>query len=270
MKKILSLNLSIILVILISACSTSPTSPTATSDSRIQKYTGEHCPTSNAQAEEFYNNGISLSKQKKIEESQSAFSEAIKLDENFCDAMSAKGVLFRSVGDVKQAIDWYSKAIAVSPDFIAAHQNLAFAYRIQGKTKEAIEEYEVLIKLEPNNPEGYYGLGSVYADSKKYQDSVSQLEKAEALYKAQNSPAVVDAQVGLGLSHFYLENFAKSRDYFELAYPKRGNEATINYYLGLCYLYPEIENIQLAKKYLMKAKELGAEIPPNVLQMINK
>jgi len=267
MKKVLLLNLSLVLALLIVACSATPT---PIGDSRIQKYTGEHCPTSNQQAEEFYVNGISLSKKGKTDEAQKSFSEAIKLDEKFCDAMSAKGVLFRSIGDVKQAIEWYKKAIEVSPDFVAAHQNLAFAYRVQGKTSEAIEEYKVLISLDSNNPEGYYGLGSVYADLKNYQDAVLQLEKAEKIYKAQNSPALVDAQVALGLSHFYLEHFTNARDYFELAYPQRGNEAVVNYYLGLCYLAPEIEDVQLAKKYLTKAQELGAEIPPEVLQMINR
>ncbi len=267
MKKFLLLNFLFIPVFLISACSATPT---PIGDSRIQRYTDEHCPTSNQQAEEFYVSGISLSKKGKIEKAQESFSEAIKLDEKFCDAMSAKGVLFRSIGDVEQAIEWYKKATEVSPDFVAAHQNLAFAYRIQGKSSEAIEEYKVLIDLDSNNPEGYYGLGSVYADTKNYQEAVSQLEKAEELYKAQNSPALVDAQVALGLSHFYLEHFTKAKDYFELAYPQRGNEGVVNYYLGLCYLAPEIKDIELARKYLAKAQKLGAVIPPEILQMINE
>jgi len=37
-----------------------------------------------------------------------------------------------------------------------------------------------------------------------------------------------------------------------------------------CYLTPPLENLDLAKKYLNKAQELGVELPAEVLKKIGK
>jgi tetratricopeptide (TPR) repeat protein len=166
--------------------------------------------------------------------------------------------------------DWYKKSIEVFPENTVAHQNLAVAYSIQGKVESAIAEFQLVSKIDPSNPEGYYGLGSIYLDLDRPQEAISQLEKAEELYEKDLSPFLTDAQYALGVAHMMLEDYAKGRDYFESVYSDMEDNPAVNYNLGLCYLTPQLDNLDLAKKYFSKAQELGAELPAEVLQKLGK
>jgi tetratricopeptide (TPR) repeat protein len=146
---------------------------------------------------------------------------------------------------------------------------LGVAYSILGKIDDAIQEYKILVQLDANDPEGYYGLGSIYLGLNQPEQALAQFKKAEELYKQQASPYVVDAQYALGLSYFAVEDCRNARDYLELIYPQNENDPKVNYFLGSCYLTPELKNLELARKYLHKAQELGVEIPADQLQMIN-
>ena len=141
---------------------------------------------------------------------------------------------------------------------------------MQGKTTDAIAEYQLLVQIDPDNPEGYYGLGIVYLDLEQPQEAVTQLKKAEELYAEEASPLITDARYHLGVSYYMLEECKKANEYFELIYSEVHDHPVVNYLLGLCYLSPETENLELAEKYLMKAQELGVDIPAEVLQKIGR
>ena len=258
----------LLLSLLVGACGAEPT-PTEPPDATTEVTRGDVlCPTENEQARQFYNDAVIHEVQGQLGEAEGLYLKAIELDPGFCDAMDNLGLLLRSQGLVEEAISWYMRSIEILPDNPVAHQNLAFAYSILGRTEEAVAEYNLLIEIDPENPEGYYGLGNIHLDLGQPQQAVTQFAKAEQLYMAQESPLVADARLALGVSHYMLERCSDAKEYLEMVYSEGGDHANVNYLLGLCYLCPEIEDLELADEYVTKAQELGMEIPEEVQQRL--
>jgi tetratricopeptide (TPR) repeat protein len=102
-------------------------------------------------------------------------------------------------------------------------------------------------------------------DSRQPQKAVEQFKRAEELYAEKSSPFVVDARFALGLCHYRAGECKKAIDYLNLTFPEMKDDPETNYFLGLAYLCPESSNVELARRYLKKAQELGVEIPADVL-----
>ena len=229
-----------------------------------------YCPTQNEQARQAFNTGNTLSQQGKLDDAKAAYLKAIELDPNYCDAMDNLGRVYRRQNDLEQAIAWYKKSIGLNAVNPVAHQNLAVAYLLQKKYAEAIGEYQTLVRLDPNDPEGHYGLGMVYLQQNRPQEALPPLLRAEELYVARGSAYVGDARYQIGIAYYALKEWSKARDYLEQASPAMKDTANWNYALGVCYLYQSPRNVEQARKYLNRAKELGAQIPDAVLQELNR
>ena len=255
--------------LVLTSCAASRTRVPPDSPSKVG-YEDVFCPTDNERAAELYNEGVNLGELGRVDDAKDYYLRAIDLDPGFCDAMDNLGRLFRTEGNLKKAVYWYDRSLEVFPENPVAHMNLGVAYRMMGKTKEALEEYQTLVRIEPDNPEGYYGLGTVYLDLGQTEDAVTQLEKAEELYSATSSPLITDARHLLGLSYCRLDNCVKAKDYLEEVYSEFEDDPMVNFCLGLCYLFHENENRELAEKYLTRAEELGVEIPREVLQELDR
>ena len=266
--------LIVLVAIILPACSDSPAPtsvPAVPSDVTIRvKTVDTFCPTENEQARRFYNDALELAEQGKLEDAKQLYLQAVELDPGYCDAMDNLGRLLRSQGKVDEAISWYKRSIKLLPNNTVAHQNLALAYGIQSKMTDAVAEYQLLVQIDPNNPEGYYGLGTIHLELKQPQEAVTQLKKAEELYTKQSSPLISDARYALGVSYYALQKWENARNYFELIYSEMQDNPRVNYFLGLCYLSPEIYNLELGKRYLRKAQELGVDLPADVLRRIGK
>ncbi|MFZ0945496.1 MAG: tetratricopeptide repeat protein [Syntrophobacteraceae bacterium] len=223
------------------------------------------CPTKNHTAGELYNKGLELSGKGDFESAMKAYSRAIELDANYCDAMDNLGQLLRRQGKFEEAVYWYRRSIGVLPGNHVAHLNLAVAYRYQGKMDDAISEYRILLKMNSDDPEVYYGLGTVYLASGELDVASEQFKKAEQLYLKLNSPLVADAHYELGVIYYQMKDYGKSIEYLARSLPAKQNDPRVHYALGLCYL-EEGKDLNQARKYLKRAEELGANIPPEVLR----
>jgi tetratricopeptide (TPR) repeat protein len=223
------------------------------------------CPTDNERAGQAYNDAIELEQRSQIEQAKQMYLKAIDLDPNYCDAMDNLGRLLRRQGKVAEAIEWYKRSVQVLPTNAVAHQNLGFAYRIQGKMSEATAEYELLTQIHPKNPEGYYGLGQIALDTRQLSKAIMYFKRAEELYAEESSPFITDARYNLGITYYMLGECIKAIDYLNLVYPELSDHPKTNYVLGLSYLCPESTDVELARRYLKKAQELGVEIPADVL-----
>ncbi len=222
------------------------------------------CPTKNQAARKSYNNGVNLEHEGNINEAIKEYRNAIALDANYCDAMDNLGRLLRRQGKLDEAIYWYKRSIDILPGNQTAHMNLGVAYRLQGKKDGAIAEYQTLLKMNPRDPEGYYGLGGIYYTFKDFSAAAEQFRKAEQLYSEMNSPLLSDAQYMLGIVYYQMKDYGKSIDYLERVYTSKQNDPYINYCLGQAHL--EKGDMDQARKYLRRAQELGAKIPPEILR----
>lgn len=228
------------------------------------------CPTANEEARRLYNDALVFARQGNYERAKEGYLKAVEKDPRYCDAMDNIGQLLRREGDIKQAISWYKRSIAAKPDNAVAHQDLAVAYGMQGNADKTLEEYQWLVRNDPGNPEGYYGLGMTFLDLGKPSEAIMALERAEILYRANSSPFLEDAQYLLGAAFFGRKEYRKARDYLLLSYPSRKGDPSANYLLGLCYLDPSIKDSVKSREFLLKARNLGVKIPPELLQELDK
>lgn len=228
------------------------------------------CPTKDQEARNAFNQANDLRDQEKFTEAEKLFREAIELDPNFCDAMDNLGIMLRKQGKADEAIQWYQRSLEVKPDNSLALRNMGLAYYFQEKPDEAIPVFEKLVQIAPDDPEGYYGLGISHYEIEKYEDAISVLEIAELLYFQNGSPFVRDAQYYLGLSYFKLDDCARSRGYLAPIYDQLQEDIQTNIYLGICYLNEEPKDLELVKKYLLKAEALGYKLPDEWVKQLVK
>ena len=60
----------------------------------------------------------------------------------------------------------------------------------------------------------------------------------------------------------------KAKAYLEPIYSQLDEDGGINYVLGACYIISEPKDLEMAKKYIFKAQELGVEIPVDLLKAL--
>ena len=87
---------------------------------------------------------ISLYNQGKYQEMIEACDRFLREDPdyaNFALALNNKGVAFKSLGNIQQALDCYYKAIEKDPNCIEAIYNIGYILHGQGKYHEAIYWY---------------------------------------------------------------------------------------------------------------------------------
>lgn len=229
-----------------------------------------YCSSNVPEALEAYNQGFQFESAGDIQSAMASYRKAIELDPAYCDAMDNLALLLRQIGEDEEAISLYQASIAVAPGNLVSHQGLANAYYDLEQYDKALEEYNALIGIDPAYPEGYYGAGRIHFLRENYREAIANFKTAEQLYQAEGSPYIVDAQLYLGLSHTLLAEYEAGRDYLELIYPQMQDKGYVNYYLGICYYYGEtIRNEALAKQYLIRARELGVELEPELETFVN-
>jgi len=228
------------------------------------------CASEIPEAVEAYNQGVTYETAGDIASAEKAYREAIALDPNYCDAMDNLALVLRQNGNIDEAIALYENSIKIAPDNGVAHLGLANTYMELEEYDKALVEYNALGVIDPNDPEGYYGAGRVYFSKENYKDAITQFSIAEELYKAEGSAYLVDAQVYLGFSYALIDDYETGRDYLEMVYPQMQDNGYVNYFLGYCYYYgTSIRDENLAKQYLLRARDLGIDLGPELEAFVN-
>lgn len=277
MKRLLILT-AILLIVMI-ACvfpagfgSPTPTpQPTSTLTTRLLSE-DMYCPSDNAEAARAYNEGVDLQEEGMFTEARDAYLRAIELDPEYCDAMDNLGLLYRQNGDVEEAIHWYLRSLEVFPENTLAMQNLGLAYQVNGQYDDALTAYQCLMQVDPQNPEGYFGAGQVYLALEQNEDAIAMLEIADRLYGSGDYPEeyILDTRYLLGIAHYFLAEYVEARDYLEPLYDSLRYDPGTNYVLGECYLSAQIYDLELARTYILRARELGYDVPVETLERIGE
>lgn len=131
----------------------------------------------------------------KMGQQQSAFEEALLLDENedekarqaylkaiedkdcLPDAYCNLGILESKLGDSAKAIRYLTLCLKEESGHFEAHYNLANIYFEAGNYELAKMHYQVAIEIEPNFSFSYYNLGLVLAILNQTKDAIEILNK---------------------------------------------------------------------------------------------
>ena len=87
--------------------------------------------------EDYYNQGMELFVQDKLNEAVEAFQKAAQIDPGYADALHALAMAYANQNKLDQAIEVGKKLIEVSPDDELAYTSLSIFYQRKGMIAEA-------------------------------------------------------------------------------------------------------------------------------------
>ncbi len=129
----------------------------------------------------FSNYGNILSDSGKLEEAETAYQKAIKLNPEYVIAHYNLGNVFRNLGKLEEAEISTRKAIQINPNFAEAHLNMGTILNDIGKLQEAELSYRKAIEINPDLAEAHYNLGNILHDIGKSEEGMIYRKRAVEL-----------------------------------------------------------------------------------------
>jgi len=100
---------------------------------------------------EYYNRGVSFSRQKQYQDAIESFDSALEIEPNYPKALFNRAVVLQMTGRVADAIETYRRLTALTPEDSEVWGNLAIALRSLGRTTDALECYDRALAINPND-----------------------------------------------------------------------------------------------------------------------
>ena len=122
--------------------------------------------------------GVSLLRQGKLEESIKTYSLMIKINPDYAEAYSNRGVAYMELKHFEKSIEDFKNAIGINPNYAEAYNNLGSSLRNLNKQNEAIDNYNLAIKINPNFSDAYSNRSSVLIDFGEYQKAIESCNQA--------------------------------------------------------------------------------------------
>jgi len=194
-------------------------------------------------------------------EAEALYKKAMKADADFEMSYNNQGNVYEDSGRHDEAIGMYKKAIEVNPQYCGSYYNLANVYQNTGQYEEAVKWYEKAIELNPEFAEAYNNLGNAVKQLGDTERAVTVYEKAIAL-----KPDFIEAQNNLGTAYLRLGRREEALAALQKAITLQPDYAVA--YVNLAVVSYDAKDYEAAVRYCDKAKELGAEVNPGFLALV--
>ena len=157
-------------------------------------------------------NAIIAYKKNDLTTAQSLYLEVLENESENVEAIGNLGVIFKALGNYKEAIDYYIKAIKLNPNNALTYNNLGNAFKAIKDYKRAILAFSDCIKRDPKNFSAYNNLGIVY-------ESLGDNNKAIAAYKEaiKINPKFSKAVNNIGVILYKQKKYEESIGIFKIA-----------------------------------------------------
>ena len=132
-------------------------------------------------ADGYYNMGVALQKQNKLDEAKEAYIKALSIKPDYVNAFNNMGTALQAHNKLEEAIEAYQKAIDVKPDHAEAYYNMGNALLEQGKLDEGIEAFNKVLFIKPDYAEAYNNMGIALQKQNKLKEAIDAYKKALAL-----------------------------------------------------------------------------------------
>ena len=159
-----------------------------------------------------------LGQQGKYDEAVQYFTEALRIDSDYFDALINMGFTLYDQGKPAEAISYYRRALEIKPDSAKAHMQLALALVKQGKGDEALQQFYKAQELAPSDADIRTNLGLMLARQGKLSEATAQLNEALRL-----NPTSAEAHNNLGLIFLLAVQPEKSLPHFATALDRKPN-----------------------------------------------
>ena len=185
----------------------------------------------------YYNMGIILKRNGKVEEAIDSYKKAISLKLDYVQAYNNLGILYKDKEEYENAIQMFTKAKELQPDNQNSYYNLALIKKEQGLNEEAIELLLKVLDLNPEHNDAKSNakqtcneLGINLHSEGEYKSALKYFEKVIAL-----APAEYFGYFNMGNTYLELKDFKNAKEYIEKALKFEPNHEPAHANLGEVY-----------------------------------
>ena len=132
-------------------------------------------------ADQYYGDGINLSKQGRFAEAVAAYDKAVFIRPTNADAWNNRGVALDNLGQYSEAVNSYDRAVTLQPGFAEAWYNRGIALRKLGRYADAILSYDKAIAISPVYAEAWLNRGVALDYLGRYDEEIASYDKVIAL-----------------------------------------------------------------------------------------
>ncbi|MBD2103005.1 tetratricopeptide repeat protein [Leptolyngbya sp. FACHB-261] len=161
-------------------------------------------------SQRYYNLGLALQNQQKLDEAIDLYERALQLDPNSAETYNNLGMILQKRGQLDEAIHLYQKGLQIEPIFTGLYNNLGIALQEQGKLDEAMAYYEKVLQFDSNDTKTYLNIGRLRKDQKRIEEAISSYQSAlRADYEC------AEAHSYLGMMQLLIGNFDQGWSEYE-------------------------------------------------------
>jgi len=254
--------------------------------------------------------GMAYVMTEQFEKAVEAYDFAIAIYPGFISAYFSKANIYAGLDRYREAIDVYEQILDFEPDNLQAYICIGECYEKLEQFRDAIRCYKKVIRLDHHCSDAWYGMGMAYFNMGESKISLGFLKKANAtdpenpdywfmlgevyrkLGNIENSAESYSHAVELDPNDYlawlsyaemlFAENLVKEAiSILNKAFEYNREIATINYFLGVYYLYddqPNAAHLYFERGLLLnydEHKDIADAFPPvttskDIVQLIKK
>lgn len=140
----------------------------------------------------YYNYGVLLLGEGKLDEADKAFRRALEINPSYADAHNNLGTLLERQGKLEEALAEYRKAVEEKPDFRQAQFNLGRILVNQQAYQEGIQHLQQTLQpVDANTPAYLYALGAAYGRAGDQANALRYLRQAREQASARGQTQLV-------------------------------------------------------------------------------
>ncbi|MEZ5329611.1 MAG: tetratricopeptide repeat protein [Verrucomicrobiales bacterium] len=144
--------------------------------------------------QEFYNQAKAAAQQGLVKEAMELYTEAIRLDPQYGQALTGLGALYLMQKRFDDARPLFEKALSIDPNHATALVNLSMIDQASGDKESALKRLRQVISRNPGYAEAHLNIGSLLASMQQFDEAAEHLAKAAEL-----NPKIAYAHYGLGM-----------------------------------------------------------------------
>jgi protein O-mannosyl-transferase len=174
------------------------------------------------------NLGVLYRSRGQVEDAIVHFRKAMEIKPDYVDAHFNLAAVLAARGQIDEAIAHYRKALESDPLHAAVHLNLGSALVARGQLDEAIDQYRKALEIQPNNIAAYFNLAEALTARGQPDEAIDQYHKA-----IQIEPGSAEAHNNLGNALTSHGRVDEAIDHFRVAMKIKPDYAESHNNLGI-------------------------------------
>ena len=203
---------------------------------------------------------------KKDKEALSVYQKIIKKDSSLAGPYYNMGIILRRNERVEEAIDHYKKAIYLKPDYVQAYNNLGVLYKDSEKYEDAIKMFTKATQLQPDHQNSYYNLALIKKEQGLYEEAIELVLKVLDLNPDHSEAKLYAKRVcnDVGIKLHNEGKYEAALKYFQIFNFLEPKEYSGFYNIGNSYLeLKDFKNAKTNYKMALKFEPKNEQIQAN-------